>query len=383
CRSASAPSARMSARRPNRCTTTMPATGPATRARASAAAAGSRLSVRGSMSANTGRAPSLALERGVAKKLEGGVKPRAPGPTPRAASPSARASVPEFTPTACGTPQYAAIASSKPATRAPSTSCWLSSTPDTAARTSAPTSASWARRSRNGTFTETSGGSGLAGGCLLLAGHGTGVDHSPGASGGLLDASQPPRYPALLAAWPRKPGGGGWFRGLPRDPPRSAAGRSAAHLPAPDDDAGLRRGRYHARRVLRRAPLHGPLGARAQPRAAGVPGRRGRRLLPPPRDRPVRHHPGIPRQPLEQACRPGRQHHHAAGGEDPPPEPRAPHRAQGEGGDPLAAPREQAQQGRHPLPLHEPDLLRRGGVRRAGRRAHVLRRRRGGDRKSR
>ena len=158
-------------------------------------------------------------------------------------------------------------------------------------------------------------------------------------------------------------------RRLPRGQRGSPAGRSAAQLPAADHDAGLRRRRHDARRVLRRAPLPGAARPRAEPRAARLPRRRGRGLLPPPGHRSVRHRARALRQPGQQARRAGRQHDHAAGREDAAAHPRAQPRAQGEGGHPVAAPREEAHQGRHPLSVPEPDLLRRRRLRRRGRRA--------------
>ena len=167
-------------------------------------------------------------------------------------------------------------------------------------------------------------------------------------------------------------------RRVPRGQRGSSAGRSAAQLPAAHHDASLRRGRHDARRVLRRAPLPGAPRPGAEPRPARLPRGRGRGLLPPPGYRSVRDRTRALRQPGQQARRAGRQHHHAAGREDASPHPRSQHRAQGEGGHPVPAPREQALQGRHPLSLPEPDLLRRRRLRRPGRRAHLLRRRRRG-----
>ena len=54
----------------------------------------------GSMSANTGSAPTFTIAPAVAKKLNGVVRTRSPGPTPAAFSASISASVPLATPTA-------------------------------------------------------------------------------------------------------------------------------------------------------------------------------------------------------------------------------------------------------------------------------------------
>ena len=87
------------AARPNRCTTsTARVLGP-TRA---AAALGSRLSVAGSTSANTGVAPRRTIAPAVAKNENGVVTTSSPGPTPQAISAASSASVPDETPTACG-----------------------------------------------------------------------------------------------------------------------------------------------------------------------------------------------------------------------------------------------------------------------------------------
>ena len=74
--------------------------------------------------------------------------------------------------------------------------------------------------------------------------------------------------------------------------------------------------------------------------------------------------------------RPGRQHDHPAGREAAPALAGAQLRAQGEGDDPRARARVEALEGRDPLPLPEPHLLRRRDVRHRGRGARVLRRRR-------
>lgn len=61
---------------------------------------GSMLKDTGSMSANTGVAPSRATASAVAMKVKGEVKTASPGPTPRASRAMIRPSVPEAQPTA-------------------------------------------------------------------------------------------------------------------------------------------------------------------------------------------------------------------------------------------------------------------------------------------
>src|SRR5262245_23068574 len=117
------------------------------------------------------------------------------------------------------------MACSKRSTYGPSTSCWLASTSARAARTSAPTSASCARRSRNGTVTRAFRGCGCESECSLLAGRDGGVDHSA-LSGAdlahgtptprpLLAAPGPPRYPAVRSM-AKKPGRLGILRRIVR-----------------------------------------------------------------------------------------------------------------------------------------------------------------------
>ena len=72
---------------------------------AAASAAGSRLKVAGSMSANTGLAPTRWAQPAVAKKLNGVVTTSSPWPTPSAIRATSRASVPDDTPSAWGAPQ--------------------------------------------------------------------------------------------------------------------------------------------------------------------------------------------------------------------------------------------------------------------------------------
>ena len=72
---------------------------------AAASLRGSRLKSRGSMSTNTGRAPSRWITPAVAKKVNGVVITSSPGPTPSAISAASSASVPEETATARFTPR--------------------------------------------------------------------------------------------------------------------------------------------------------------------------------------------------------------------------------------------------------------------------------------
>ena len=77
---------------------------------------------------------------------------------------------------------------------------------------------------------------------------------------------------------------------------------------------------------------------------------------------------------------PGRVHHHAAGGEELLPQPGQALEAKAEGNPPLGAPGAQPLQGRHPLPLPEPDQFRQGALRRRGSLALLLQQARRGRR---
>ena len=66
-----------------------------------ATATGSRLNVSGSMSANTGVAPSRVTALAVAKNVKLGRMTSSPGPMSRAINASSKASLPEAQPTAC------------------------------------------------------------------------------------------------------------------------------------------------------------------------------------------------------------------------------------------------------------------------------------------
>jgi hypothetical protein len=98
--------------------------------------AGSIVSVRGSTSTKTGRAPAYSIAETVATNVKGTVMTSSPGPTPRASSARCSALVPELTPTASATPQQAANARSKAATSGPRTNWPLPSTRSTASSTS-------------------------------------------------------------------------------------------------------------------------------------------------------------------------------------------------------------------------------------------------------
>src|SRR4029450_12763159 len=86
----------------------------------------------------------------LAMKVLAGVTTSSPGPTPTARSASSRADVPESTPTACATPQYAASSSSKAATSPPRMKSQFVSTRAQEPATSAEIASTWGRRSTNG-----------------------------------------------------------------------------------------------------------------------------------------------------------------------------------------------------------------------------------------
>ena len=111
----------------------------------------SRLNVAGSMSANTGTAPSRRTHPPVAKNVNDGTITSSPGPIPMAIMATSSASVPLETPSACRVPQYAASSASKAATSSPSTSACASATRSNASRTSSRITAYCRRRSSNGT----------------------------------------------------------------------------------------------------------------------------------------------------------------------------------------------------------------------------------------
>src|SRR5215472_337725 len=107
---------------------------------AAATAVGSRLNVRSSMSANTGRAPTWMIVFAVATKLKALVITSSPGPMPCASRARWRAAVPEETAIAWPTPKRAANSDSRAATCGPWTSMPESSTARTAAFSSSPMS---------------------------------------------------------------------------------------------------------------------------------------------------------------------------------------------------------------------------------------------------
>ena len=73
---------------------------------------GLMLNVAGSMSTNTGRAPSRQTAPAVAKNVKLGRITSSPAPMPSAISGNSSASLPDAQPMACSVPQYAATADS-------------------------------------------------------------------------------------------------------------------------------------------------------------------------------------------------------------------------------------------------------------------------------
>jgi hypothetical protein len=104
------------------------------------AAAGSRLPVYGSTSANTGTAFCARMGATVPKSLIGDVMISSPGSGATAATARCRAAVPELAATACDTPWRSAISRSRARTSVPQTELSMpdSSTRLTAANSSAP-----------------------------------------------------------------------------------------------------------------------------------------------------------------------------------------------------------------------------------------------------
>src|SRR5919197_2889183 len=105
---------------------------------AAASASGSRLSVRGSMSANTGRAPSNSITLALATNENGEVTTSSPADTPTARSARCSPAVPLDTALACGAPTHWANSRSNSGTRGPSESWPERSTSITAASSSRP-----------------------------------------------------------------------------------------------------------------------------------------------------------------------------------------------------------------------------------------------------
>ena len=104
---------------------------------AAATASGSRQKLPGSMSANTGVAPTSRTALALAAKEKDGTMTSSPGPRLSAIRESWSAEVPELTATQCRPPTTAPNSCSKPATSGPCTTMPLRST-----RTAASISAS-------------------------------------------------------------------------------------------------------------------------------------------------------------------------------------------------------------------------------------------------
>ena len=135
--------------------------------------------------------------------------------------------------------------------------------------------------------------------------------------------------------------------------------------------------RHRDHRAARRRGSRGPADVadpRLDPRRRGRD--RGPALLPAPRDRRSRDHPGLLREPPGRDDRGGRLDDHPAAREEPVHGRRPDARSQAERGLPRLAARGPALEGGDPHPLPEHRVLRTGGLRRAGRRPDVLRRRR-------
>src|SRR3954452_5642432 len=105
---------------------------------AAAAASGSRLSVRASMSANTGRARSYSIALAEATNENGDVITSSPSETPTARRARCRPAVPDETAEACRAPRRSAKAASNAGTCGPRESWPERSTPSTAASSSGP-----------------------------------------------------------------------------------------------------------------------------------------------------------------------------------------------------------------------------------------------------
>src|SRR5580765_3503806 len=127
---------------------------------ARAMAAGSALNVIGSMSTNTGVAPTRLTDPAVAKNENVGVITSSPGPMPSAMSTASSASVPDETVTASATPSMAANSASIASTSGPRMKRWLSHTRVMAARISSRMGAYCAVRSRSGTLMAVAGEAG-------------------------------------------------------------------------------------------------------------------------------------------------------------------------------------------------------------------------------
>src|ERR1039458_8221203 len=133
--------------------------------RSSATAFGERLKVRGSISANSGRAPARRMQLALAKKLNGVVMTASGlpvcrvaavlSPNPAAARASHSASLPLAHPIAAGELQAAAAAASKAATRGPRMKLCESQTWAIASRISARSGPYWREKSSIGTDSRT------------------------------------------------------------------------------------------------------------------------------------------------------------------------------------------------------------------------------------
>ena len=122
---------------------------------------GLMLNVVGSMSTNTGRAPSRHTAPAVAKNVKLGITTSSPGPIPSAINGNNSASLPDAQPTACATPQYAATAASNRAHAGPCTNA-----PD---RQTSAIAASSSARSRSFSRETSSIGTPDTGGVLTVA----------------------------------------------------------------------------------------------------------------------------------------------------------------------------------------------------------------------
>ena len=115
--------------------------------------AGSRFSVAASTSANTGVAPTRAIDSAVAKNVNAGQMTSSPAPIPSASRTSTSASVPFATPTVSGTPRYSAASCSKAATFGPNTNVPCSSTSAKASLSAGMSGSYCAFTSMSGIFT--------------------------------------------------------------------------------------------------------------------------------------------------------------------------------------------------------------------------------------
>src|SRR5882672_7075219 len=115
-------------------------------------ASGEILKVPGSISTNTGRAPTRAIVPAVAKKVYGLVKTSSPAPMSSAIRAISRASVPDEMPMPNLQPEYAAVAASSVFTSGPRMKYCDSLTRSSAASSSRLSARYWGLRSSSGTF---------------------------------------------------------------------------------------------------------------------------------------------------------------------------------------------------------------------------------------